>query len=35
MKKLCRDEVMNVAALEDKVSGPGREKKSRQAMLTE
>ena len=34
MKKLCRDKVMNVATLEDKVSGPDRETKSRQEMLT-
>ena len=27
MKKLCRDKVMNVATLEDKVSGPDRETK--------
>ena len=29
MKKLCRDKVMNVAKLEDRVSGPDRETKSR------
>ena len=34
MKKLCRDKVMNVATLEDKVSGSDREIKSRQVMLT-
>ena len=34
MKNLCRDKVMNVATLEDKVSGPDREIKSRQVMLT-
>ena len=34
MKKLCRDKVMNVATLEDKVSGHDREIKSRQVMLT-
>ena len=34
MKKLCCDKVMNVAILEDKVSGPDREIKSRQVMLT-
>ena len=34
MKKLCRDKVMNAATLEDKVSGPDRETKSRQEMLT-
>ena len=34
MKKLCRDKVMNVAILEDKVSSPDRETKSRQVMLT-
>ena len=34
MEKLCRDKVMNVATLEDKVSDPDREIKSRQAMVT-
>ena len=34
MKTLCRDKVMNVATLEDKVSGPDRETKSRKVMLT-
>ena len=34
MKKLCRDKVMNVVTLEDKVSSPDRETKSRQEMLT-
>ena len=34
MKKLCRDKVMNVATLKDKVSCPDRETKSRQVMLT-
>ena len=34
MRKLCREKVMNVATLEDKVSGPDRETKSRQVMLT-
>ena len=29
MKKLCREKVMNVATLEDKVSGHDREIKSR------
>ena len=33
-KKLCRKKVMNVATLKDKVSGPDRETKSRQMMLT-
>ena len=33
MKKLCRDKVMNVATLKDKVFGPDRETKSRQVML--
>ena len=28
MKKLCRDKVMNVVTLEDKVSGPNKETKS-------
>ena len=32
MKKLCRNKVMNVATLEDKVSDPDRETKSRQVM---
>ena len=30
MKKFCRDKVMNVETLKDKVSGPDREAKSRQ-----
>ena len=34
MKKLCRDRVMNVATLENKVSGPDKETNSRQVMLT-
>ena len=34
MKKFCRDKVMNVATLKDKVCGPGRETKSGQVMLT-
>ena len=34
MKKLCRDKVMNVATLEDKISGPDKETKSQQVMLT-
>ena len=34
MKKLCLDKVMSVATLEDKVSGPDRETKLRQEMLT-
>ena len=34
MKKLCRDKVMNVATLEEKVSGLDRETKSQQVMLT-
>ena len=35
MKKLlCRCKVMNAATLEDKVSGPEREIKSRKVMLT-
>ena len=29
MKKLCHDKVMNIATLEDKVSGPDREIKPR------
>ena len=33
MKKLCCDNVMNVATLEDKVSSPDRETKSRQVMF--
>ena len=33
MKKFCRDKVMNVAILKDKVSGPDRETKSRQVKL--
>ena len=34
MKKLCRDKVMNVVTLENKVSSPDRETNSRQVMLT-
>ena len=34
MKKFYRDKVMNVATLKDKISGPDRETKSRQVMLT-
>ena len=34
MKKFCRDKVMKIATLKDKVSGPNRETKSRQVMLT-
>ena len=34
MKKFCRDKVMNVATLKDKVSGPDKEIKSQQVMLT-
>ena len=34
MKKFCRNTVMNVATLKDKVSGPDRETKSRQMMMT-
>ena len=34
MKKFCRDKVMNVVTLKDKVSGLDREAKSRQVMLT-
>ena len=34
MKKFYRDKVMNAATLKDKVSGPDRETKSRQVMLT-
>ena len=34
MKKFCHDKVMNVETLKDKVSGPDRETKSRQVMLT-
>ena len=34
VKNLCRDKVMNVATLEDKVFGPDKEIKSRQVMLT-
>ena len=33
MKKLCRDKVMNVVTVEDKVSGTDREIKSRQVIL--
>ena len=34
MKKLCRDKVMNVATLEDKVFDPDIEIKSRSVILT-
>ena len=34
MKKLCRDKLINVVTLKDKVSGSDRETKSRQVMLT-
>ena len=34
MKKFFLDYVMNVATLKDKISGPDREIKSRQVMLT-
>ena len=34
MKKCCHDKVMNVTTLNDKVSGPYRETKLRQVMLT-
>ena len=34
MKKLCRNKVMNVATLKDKVSCPDRETKSQEVMLT-
>ena len=34
MKKFCRDKVMNVTTLKDKVSGLDREIKSRQVKLT-
>ena len=34
MKKFCHDKVMNVVTLKDKISGPDRETKSRQEMLT-
>ena len=34
MKKFCRNKVMNIATLKDKVSGPDREPKSQQVMLT-
>ena len=34
MKKCCRDKVMNVPTLKDKVSGPDRETKSQQVILT-
>ena len=34
MKKFCRDKIMNVATLKDKVSGPDRETTLRQVMLT-
>ena len=33
MKKFCRDKVMNVETLKDKVSGPGRGTKSQQVKL--
>ena len=33
-KKSCHDKVMSVTTLKDKVSGPDRETKSRQVMLT-
>ena len=33
MKKFCRDKVINVATLKDKVSSHDRETKSRQVML--
>ena len=33
-KKSCRDKGMNVTTLEDKVSSPEKETKSRQEMLT-
>ena len=34
MKKFCRNKVMNVATLKDKVYGLNKEAKSRQVMLT-
>ena len=34
MKKFFHNKVMNVVTLKDKVSGPDREEKSRQVMLT-
>ena len=34
MKKFYRNKGMNVATLKDKVSGPNRDAKSRQVMLT-
>ena len=34
MKKFCRDKVINVAKPKDKVSGPDKETKSQQVMLT-
>ena len=34
MKKFCCNKIMNVATLKDKVSGPDRETKSQQVMLT-
>ena len=34
MKNFCHDKVLNVATLKDKVSGPDKETKSRQVMLT-
>ena len=34
MKKFCRNKVMNVATLKDKVFGLDKETKSRQVMLT-
>ena len=33
-KNSCRDKVMSVATLKDKVSGPDRETNSRKVMLT-
>ena len=35
MKKFYCDKVMNVATLKDKISGPNRETKSQQVMLTQ
>ena len=34
MKKFCRDKVMNAETLKNKISGPDKETKSRQVMLT-
>ena len=34
MKKFCHDKVMKVTTLKDKVSGPDRETKLRQVMMT-